>query len=330
MAQKTEQDRLWAIVLSGGEGERVRPLIQRWLGQHKPKQYCTFVGTRSMFQHTLDRATRLVHPQRTATVVAKGHRREVWSQLDGRAAGTVLFQPRNRDTAAGVFLPLTYVRAQDPSATVVIFPSDHFVFPEDRFLEAVRRAVWTAEWLGDRLVLLGAVPDSLEVDYGWIMPGSELARSSAGHPVKQVHRFVEKPRLSDADVMLASGGLWNTLVLATKLDTLWRQGWECFPDMMPLFERVTDAIGTPLEGQVLADAYRDMPANNFSSGLLQRLPEQMAVMELAGVLWSDWGRPARITNTLRRIAKQPAFPLECLESPFVPLTQSAAWSGNTI
>ena len=45
-------NKLWSIVLAGGEGERVRLLVQRWLGQRRPKQYCTYVGTRSMFQYT--------------------------------------------------------------------------------------------------------------------------------------------------------------------------------------------------------------------------------------------------------------------------------------
>jgi mannose-1-phosphate guanylyltransferase len=44
------------------DGERLRPFVQRWLGRHKPKQYCTFIGTRSMFQHTLDRSDRILLP----------------------------------------------------------------------------------------------------------------------------------------------------------------------------------------------------------------------------------------------------------------------------
>ena len=82
--------------------------------------------------------------------------------------------------------------------------------------------------------------------------------------------------------------------------------------MMPLFERLTPAWDTPDEGSLLAAAYRKMPVYNFSSHLLQRLPEQVAVMELTGVC-DDWGKPEQISETIRRIGKTPAFPLHCLD-----------------
>lgn len=34
----------WVIVLAGGEGERLRPLVQSLLGCHRPKQYCAFTA----------------------------------------------------------------------------------------------------------------------------------------------------------------------------------------------------------------------------------------------------------------------------------------------
>ena len=122
-----KHDGLWSIVLAGGEGERLRPFVERWLGRHRPKQYCAFVGTRSMLQHTLDRADRLAHPECKVTVVARGHRQAGWATPGGVASGIVVAQPANCDTAAGIFLPLAYVRARDPHATVVIYPSDHLL-----------------------------------------------------------------------------------------------------------------------------------------------------------------------------------------------------------
>ena len=116
-------------------------------------------------------------------------------------------------------------------------------------------------------------------------------------------------------------------MFAAKVERLWTLGWQCLPDMMPLFERLSRAIGGPEEGRALKAIYRDMPAKNFSSDLLQRVPETLAVVELTGMLWSDWGKPERITETLRRIVRRPAFPLTCLDRPFVPLPVTAAEGG---
>jgi len=318
--QKTS-NKPWAIVLAGGEGERVRPLVQSWLGRHKPKQYCTFVGTRSMFQHMLHRATKLTTPDQLVTVVAHGHGSEPWTQFDEVPGIKVLRQPQNRDTAAGIFLPLAYIRARDPEATVVLYPSDHFVYPESRFVEVVQHMVLATERHPHRLVLLGVQPDRLELEYGWIQPGATLDQSTSCH-VRAVQSFLEKPDPLQARRAMAAGAMWNTLILAAKLPKLWELGWRCFPEMMPLFERLCEAIGGPEEGTVLDAIYRVMPARNFSSGLLQQVPEHITVIQLTGVLWSDWGKPERIVETLQKIGKRPAFPLKLLSDlPPVPASR---------
>ncbi len=308
---------LWSIVLAGGEGTRIGSFVQRWLGKQKPKQFCTFVGTRSLLQHTLDRAARLAPAERSVLVVARTHREEAMAQVDGRGIGTLLFQPVNRDTAAGVFLPLTYIRAQDPQATVVIYPSDHFVFPEDTFLDHVQHAVLAAEQLKHRIVLLGVAPDRLELDYGWILPGKRLVHPGS-KPVQTVLRFLEKPTAPQADEALSNNALWNTMVMTAKVDTFWDLGWQCFPGLMERFDRLGSAVGTPEEARVLDLIYRDMPVKNFSADLLQQASDRVAVIELTDVLWSDWGRPERIAEALRRIDRTPAFPLNALGRPFAP------------
>jgi mannose-1-phosphate guanylyltransferase len=160
------QRHTWSIVLAGGEGERLRLLTERWLGIHRPKQYCAFVGRRSMLQHTLDRAVRLSGADRTLVVVAKQHAPDVWQHLDKVHWQQTLLQPRNCGTAPGIFLPLAHICARDPEAIVVILPSDHFVFPEDAFQVALRRVALAACRLPDKLVLLGACADRPETKYG--------------------------------------------------------------------------------------------------------------------------------------------------------------------
>ncbi|MGH7255800.1 MAG: sugar phosphate nucleotidyltransferase [Nitrospirales bacterium] len=301
-------DHLWSIILAGGNGERLQPLVRRWLGHPKPKQYCSFVGSRSMLQHTWDRADRLGAPERKVTVVSRQHCQEALAQLGDRA-GTLAVQPANRDTAAGIYLPLTYLRARDPNATVVLYPSDHFVYPEERFVDAVRHAVLALELLKDRVVLIGVPPDRPEPEYGWILPGPQLG-TYGGFPLQAVSAFIEKPDLPQLQAALASGGYWNTLVTVAKLKTLWQAGWDCFPDLMTQFDRLQEAIGTSWEVAMLESVYHTMPRYNFSTDLLERLSERIAALEMDGVLWSDWGRVDRIVHTLRRIGKTPVFPVE--------------------
>lgn len=309
-SSRTILDRSWAVILAGGEGERTRPLIENWLGYHKPKQYCAFVGRRSLFQHTVDRSDRMSSPGRRVAVVAEDHRDEVADQLEGRPGGTVVFQPRNCGTAAGVFLALTCVKAQDSDAIVTLFPSDHFVHPEEQLGDAVECAREAAAGMTESLVLLGARPDGPETEYGWVEP--RFVRGWVGRfAVREVGGFVEKPSPDEARRVLRRGALWNTLIVTGRVEAFWKLGWRFLPEMMVLFEELSRCFGTAEETACLDDIYRRMPLRDFSSDLLEHCQESLVMLELSNVVWSDWGRAERIRDTLRGIGKEAAFPLEC-------------------
>lgn len=308
----------WSVILAGGEGERIRPFVYRWLKRYKPKQYCAFVGTRSMLQHTLARADLISSRERQITVIRQTHLDDARPQFVDRSFGNVIVQPDNRDTGAGIFLPLTYIRAHDPGASFVIHPSDHFVYPEKSFGDVLNGMAQAAEDFPGRMVLLGAFPDYPETDYGWIIPGEDFSWAR-GRRIRTVRSFLEKPTAEQARDALASNGVWNTLILASKVETLWEMGWRCFPDMMILFERLGDAIGTSNENKTLNDIYRVMPVHNFSKGLLRCVVGRILLMQMEGTLWSDWGRPERIGETLRRMEKSPAFPWACLSPSGGPM-----------
>ena len=89
--------RIWSIVLGRGDAGRMTEFIQHWLGAPKPKQYCTFVGDRSLFQHTLDRASTLSRQEHIVAVVSREQSQEAWSQIEGRGAGQDRVAPRNED-----------------------------------------------------------------------------------------------------------------------------------------------------------------------------------------------------------------------------------------
>ena len=310
----------WAIVLSGGEGERLRAMTERWLGRHRPKQYCTFVGSRTMLEHTLDRAVQLVGADRVVTVIGRGHRAFV---DESTMPGKVIEQPVNLDTAPGILLGMTYIEAHEPGATAVIFPSDHFISPEKRFLQHVDRAALLAERLAGRLILLGAYPDRPETEFGWIEPGVSAGpwSWSARQVAHEVVSFREKPTAMDALDCFARGFLWNTMIMAAGLALIRTLAQAYLPHIAARFEKIRRfwATASPAakdfverEALTLIEAYQGLPRANFSQSILQRCPEATVVLPMGDVEWSDWGKPERIGETLQRLSKTAVVPLEYL------------------
>lgn len=80
----------------------------------------------------------------------------------------------------------------DPEATVTLYSSDHFICPQQTFSSIVHAAITAAERLTDQVIVLGALPDAPESEYGWVAPDRPLAWSQ-GHPVRAVDKFIEKP-----------------------------------------------------------------------------------------------------------------------------------------
>lgn len=109
---------------------------------------------------------------------------------------------------------------------------------------------------------------------------------------------MEKPLGSQLGDIALSGGQWNALVLIANVQTLWEAGRQCIPEVVMPLEQPAGGIGTSSEQQRLLHLYRTMPTRNFSSDLLTLIPQQLHMMELTGVYWSDWGRPERIHETV--------------------------------
>ena len=307
----------WCIVLAGGEGLRMRPWVHTWFGGARPKQYCTFVGSRSMLQHTLDRAHSIVSAGHVATVIGQGHGRYFTESTRPQALDLVLEQPDNMGTAPGVFLPTAYVLADNPEAIVAFLPSDHFVHPERLFCEQVSHAYELVERYNSKILLVGAVPDRAETEYGWIDPVRDYGHGSADktHKVMNVMRFREKPDVREAQALLQQDCLWNTMVMVVKAKSLWELGRQCLPEMMYIFDAflmvlraiTAGRLAPGYEASALARVYKELAPADFSRDILQHVSERSMVMRMDNVAWCDWGHPQRVAATLSDIGLHPSF-----------------------
>jgi mannose-1-phosphate guanylyltransferase len=252
-----------------------------------------------MLEHTLARVERFIPRERILIVVSTHHRPEVEAQLAHWPQANVIFQPLNRDTAPGILLPLAHVSQRAPSATVAIFPSDHFLVEEARFMSSVERAVEETRCFRQDVTLLGMIPTEIEEGYGWIEPGAK----THGRDTLVVQRFYEKPSPLRAHRLLRHGALVNTFVCVAQANTIWELVRQAAAELYQNFMVIRRALQTPHAEEVIAGMYRMMQSVNFSSDICEPLAARLRVLPVPDVGWSDWGRSERILASLPCIGK---------------------------
>lgn len=295
----------WGIILSGGNGTQLRDWIYHRRADYLPKQYLNFIGTRSMLEHTLHRAEKLIPAQKLFLVIAKGHLQynEARRQTASRPQECIIVQPEDKDTGPGVLLPLLYMYKRSPDATVALFPADHFILEEDLFRQHVERAFQIVESNSARIVLLGTEPSDWQPGIGYILPGERSENAVVDD--RRVEMFVDIPPPDAAKKMMSKRALWNTQILIVACKTLLQAITRAAPELYRSFAPLQEAIGTPDEQPVSERVYRELPSVNFTEGVLKNLSyenrQNLRVLPARGLTWSDWGTGDRVSRTLRRL-----------------------------
>jgi mannose-1-phosphate guanylyltransferase len=303
----------WGLVLAAGDGKRLRSYVQQSRGIELPKQYVNFIGRRSMLEHTLHRAEKLISKRQILTVISKDHLRfaEVRRQLADRANEKVIVQPANKETGPGIFLPLMHIYKRAPEAIVAVFPSDHFILEEERFIDHVDLAVKAVAHDPARIVLLAMEAQRPEVEYGYIVPHTgDGALNLWG--TRTAANFVEKPDLVQARELVRAGGLWNTMIMVFQVRTVLKMTQRLFPTTYLHFARIFEAIGTQEEKPAVESVYQTLEPMNFSKSFLEKFtaidPAAISVLPVLQVFRSDLGSPERVMQVLELLGRRQATP----------------------
>jgi mannose-1-phosphate guanylyltransferase len=299
-----------AIILAGGEGLRLRPLTRRIAGDERPKQFCPFLGGETLLGRTRARVARSVRPERTCLVLTRCHESFYAPLLAKAPLGPVVVQPCGRGTAPAILYGLLRIAETAPQDAVALFPSDHYVSDEARFMAHVDAAFDAVDARPDLVVLLGIEADGPEVQYGWIEAGERLLDPMLDptlYPVYRVGRFWEKPPQPLAQVLFERGCLWNSFVLVARVPTLLELIRAAASDLYRAFMAAWLERSSLGEGRAMRSLYAGLPSTSFSDDVLEKDATHLAVLPVRGVMWSDWGEPARVLRTLRAAGIQPEW-----------------------
>jgi mannose-1-phosphate guanylyltransferase len=257
-----------------------------------------------MLEHTLGRAESVIPSDRVFTIITESHLKhpEVREQISTRPKDTVIVQPENKETGPGLLLPLMHLHKRYPNCLVLVLPSDHFIWEEDRLMDHTRMACVAVGRDPSRLVLLGVKPDRDEPEYGYFLPSK---KSGIGPHMSEISWFIEKPEQKIARRLMRAGGLWNTMIMSFKTSTLLHWVSRLAPALYQQFQQIYQAIGTPGETDVVRDVYQRLKPINFSKEFLEPMvksyPSSMVALPVSDLWWSDWGTASRIREVLKTV-----------------------------
>ena len=235
------------VILAGGSGTRFWPRSRR----AHAKQVLALDGERSMIQQTVERLKPLAGLEKTWIITNEYLAREIADQLPGLPAAQIVQEPVARNTAPACGLAAFLIERENPNAVLGVFPSDHVIADEPRFLKALQKGIAAAA-AGENIVVLGIEPFRAETGYGYIETGDLTKDDSALH----VRRFIEKPNQNRADEFVAAGNYyWNSGMFLWSARTLANAVREHVPETAPLLEAIAAAWGTPQFDEVFRTAY---------------------------------------------------------------------------
>ena len=89
-----------------------------------------------------------------------------------------------------------------------------------------------------------------------------------------------------------------------RVDALLKMTRTALPEMYDAFAAIRHTFETAAEHKALSELYSQLEETNFSHQVLAVRPEDLMVMRVADVGWSDLGEPKRVLSTLARIGMQ--------------------------
>ncbi len=269
--------------MAGGVGSRFWPMST----VEKPKQFIDVLGVgRTLLQLTLDRFRGICPMENVWVMTNARYEDTVKEQLPEVPPQNVLCEPCRRNTAPCIAYVSWRIKKNDPTANVVVTPSDHVVTNIVEFQRVVRKCLqFTSET--DAIVTLGMKPDRPETGYGYIQADLSF-NSLRNKEIFRVDSFREKPDLETALRYIKNKSyFWNAGIFIWRISTVVNAFRIYVPSMAKLFENLMPYYGTPKEQEHIDQHYPDCENISVDYAIMEKADEIFVCPSDFG--WSDLG-----------------------------------------
>ena len=273
----------YAVIMAGGIGERFWPMSNT----KRPKQFIDILGTgKTLIAQTYERFLDVCIPENIYVVTNRTYKDLVLSQLDGISEAQIICEPARKNTAPCIAYAAYKLQSLNPSARMVVAPSDHIILKEAVFCDIIRAALDAAKDECN-FYTLGIKPYRPDTGYGYIQYLAD--ERFAGQPLmRKVKTFTEKPNEELAASFLQSGDfLWNSGIFIWSAKAIIDAFEKFQPEISDVFQKAIGLYNTPEEITYIDKAYVACKSISIDYAIMEKAENVFVFISDFG--WSDLG-----------------------------------------
>ena len=279
--------------MAGGVGSRFWPTSRASL----PKQFLDLTGVgRTLLQQTFDRLEGIVPSDQVYILTNERYESLVKDQLPEVNVSQIICEPAMRNTAPCLLFAALKIQHNNPNASTVILPSDHFVADLPSFKEDVL-AAFSHVSRHDELLTFGIPPTSPHTGYGY------LQVKEKGKSPSPITAFTEKPTLTKAATFLEAGNyFWNAGIFVWSIRVLLNAFKAHQPEMLALMEAGIPTFDTEEEQSFLAEEYPKAESISIDYAIMEKASNISMIK--AGFSWNDLGTWTSLYDQLSTVGDE--------------------------
>ena len=274
---------LYALILSGGSGERFWPLSRH----SRPKQMLSLFSETTLLESTVARLSGFIPPEKTLVLTHCDQEAAVRALLPTIPRENIIVEPAKRDTAAAIALGAGVISRHDRSAVVAVLPADQVIRDVAGFQRTISAAAAAAH-ATNHIVTVGIRPGWACPSFGYIELGerARLAGFPDGAPeIFEVAGFREKPNTDLAESFLRNDNYrWNAGMFLWTVQGMLGALDRHIPELAQFIAQLHKADDWQ---SVVADRYASLPKVSLDYAVMEKAAGVLAVE--AAFDWDDVG-----------------------------------------
>jgi len=281
----------YVVIMAGGVGSRFWPMSR----EKFPKQFHDVLGIgKTLIQLTVERYNNLCPKENIYIVSNIIYKDIIKEQLPFLNSNQIILEPCKRNTAPCIAYASAKINKLNPSAKIVVAPSDHLILKQDQFESTIKTAFEQID-LGDYLTTIGILPSRPDTGYGYIKINDSF--SGVNDNVKAVSEFTEKPSLEKAKEFIESGlYFWNSGMFIWSVSSIMKAFKNYTPDLYNKFNDIKEDLNNHNEASVLENIYPECEDISIDYAVMEKANNTLVI--LADFSWSDLGTWGSLYNHL--------------------------------